>query len=346
MGSKEVLRVGVIGFGRWGSVHAGIYDGLPNAELVAVADPYEPALSRTDQLLNSSVATFQDYNELLLDPDIDAVSITVPDHLHTDAILAAVESGKHVLIEKPFTLTASDARACVEAMKEHGNTYMVNFSLRWMTPFYRAKQLIDEGKIGEPRYCYFEQSNTPEVPLNMLKWASKSNVVWFLGVHSIDMVEWLFSSRISRVAAHADRGVLAARGVDTEDFVISTCELGSGATAVIENSWILPESHTGISTCRCKIVGTKGTLNVDALSAASLSYSDDKATTALNMFGLNRVDDRFIGSPAASVEHFVECAIHGRTPRVSVEDGLSSVLVATSIIESFKSAEPVNVPGK
>jgi predicted dehydrogenase len=213
-----------------------------------------------------------------------------------------------------------------------------------MTPFYRAKQLIAEGKIGEPRYCFFEQSNTPEVPLSMLKWAAQSNVIWFLGVHSIDMVEWLLSSRISRVFSRAERGILAARGVDTEDYVISTCELQSGATAVIENSWILPESHTGISTCRCKIVGTKGTLFVDALSSDSLSYSDDQATKALNMFGLNQIDGRSVGSPAASVEHFVDSATAGRAPRVSMEDGLSTVLVATSIIESFSTGGTVDVP--
>lgn len=343
MQSQRKLRVGVIGAGRWGTVHASVYSGLPQVELVALADPSESTLQNAAKMVSQPVATYGDFHELLADPTVDAVSITVPDHLHTDVILAAVASDKHVLVEKPLTLTVEDAKACVAAMHSRGKTYMVNFSLRWMTPFYRAKQLIEQGKIGQPRYCLFEQSNTPEVPLNMLKWASRSNVIWFLGVHSIDMVEWLFSARIQRVSSRAGKGVLAAKGVETHDYFISTCELSDGSTAVIENSWILPEAHPGISTCRCRIVGTEGTLVVDALSTESLSYFDRVEHMASNMFGLNEVDGRLVGSPAASIEHFVRSVLSGTPPIVTMDDGLSTVLVATAILEAASSGSAVTV---
>ena len=342
--SHSPIGVGVIGTGTWGSLHARIYRSLPDAELIAVADRER---SKADQLaddMGSGIEVYTEHGALLENPAVQAVSVVVPDHLHKQVILDAVDAGKHVLIEKPFTTRVDEALECVKAMKEHGRTYMVNFHLRWMLPFYKAHELIRRGAIGEPQFASFEQSNTVDLPTKILGWAGRSNVLWFLGIHSVDMLQWLFGRSITRVFSRSDKQVLAARGVDTEDFFATTVSFAGGAQAFLENSWILPNTSPAVAACNCRIVGSKGSLEIDVINGGGLTYTaQDEPAADVNLFGFNTFDQSLVGSPVSSISHFLRCVRTGEAPMVTLADALSSVRIITAALRSARSGEAVDV---
>jgi predicted dehydrogenase len=338
------VRVGLVGAGIWGTIHAKVYRSLQDAELVAIADRDLSKAEKLSTELGGNIELYRHHEELLADGRIDAISVAVPDFAHRDVILAAVRAGKHILVEKPFTTRVADAEECIREMKKSEGVYMVNFHLRWMMPFFKAHELIQSGAIGEPRFCHFEQSNSIKLPDGILPWSASSNALWFLGIHSVDMLQWLFGKRITHVFCMSDKKILKDREIDTEDFFASTLEFEGGAKAQLENSWILPESYPSLGTCRCTITGTKGCLSVDAINNRSLHYTQEgKASSDVNVFGFNTFDAGLQGSPVSSIGHFIRCVKSGNQPIVTMEDALSSVKIVTALLTSASERKLVRV---
>src|SRR5271165_3023376 len=111
------LRLGVIGFGIFGAWHAKAYAGYKRAELRAVSDINPDSRKSAEETYD--VPTFEDYADLLALPEIDAVSIVVPDHLHRNVCLAAANAKKHILVEKPLAIRSSDAQAIIDACQKN-----------------------------------------------------------------------------------------------------------------------------------------------------------------------------------------------------------------------------------
>jgi len=337
------VKVGVIGAGTWGSVHARVYSSLPEVELVAICDINQEK-ARTLAVETGAKMVYSDYAELLQRSDISAVSVALPDFLHTEVVVAAAKRKKNILIEKPLATSLVDAKKCVEAIKKNKVICMVDFSLRWMSPFLKAKESIKTGQIGEPQFCYFEQSNVKKLPLTMLKWADKSNVGWFLGSHSVDMIRWLFNDEVRQVFSRSNRRVLVKQGIETEDFFISILELQNGGIAVIENTWILPDAHPSLGVCKCKIVGSEGSISIDILDNASLCVERGSCKIEYpNMFGLNYVNGKIEGSPRESISHFIQCIQTGSRPIVTEDDGLAAVKIIEAIQKSANTRKPVKI---
>lgn len=343
--NKKQLRMAIVGCGTWGSVHAKILDRHPDVQLAALVDFDKAKAESLASTLQSKVTIYQRLDELFRqDPLIDAVTIAVPDPVHLESIIKSVAANKHILVEKPLTTTVSDAQACLKALEGYQKTFMVNFHLRWMTPFYKAWEAITSGKIGQPQFCRFEQSNSFFVPTKMLSWASKSNALWFLGIHSVDMLQWLMGSRVARVYCVSRRNLLEKQGITTEDSFVSTLEFQNGATASLENLWILPNNHPTIGTCRCNIVGSEGCMNIDAINNGGLRMiQDQQGFSDANLFGLNSIDAHQIGSPVLSISHFIRCALTGDKPIVTIEDAVSSVKIIAALEQSAHFRKPVDI---
>src|SRR5207244_2267206 len=105
---------GVIGVGTWGEMHARVYAGTPGIRLAAICDQDAERARRVSEKLGT-VPVYTDYRELLADANVRAVSVVLPDYLHREAAVAAAQSGKHLLIEKPLATTEADALAVIEA---------------------------------------------------------------------------------------------------------------------------------------------------------------------------------------------------------------------------------------
>ena len=144
--SKKV-KVGLIGAGFVGEIH---YESFKNwvhdAEVVAVASPNSAEKFAKER----QIKAYSDYRELLNDPEIDVVSIGIPNDLHCQVTLDAAKASKHIIIEKPLCVTLEEADQMIEACNKAGVLLMYAEELLFAPKYVRAKTLIDEGAIGEP----------------------------------------------------------------------------------------------------------------------------------------------------------------------------------------------------
>jgi predicted dehydrogenase len=183
----ERVGFGVIGAGLFGENHAVVYSRLPGVELVAVCDQNEERAREVAERYGAR-AYYTDYEKVLADPEITAVSIATPDFAHAEIALAAAQVGKHILCEKPLATTVEEAQAIVDAAARAGVKLMVDFHNRVNPPFAAAREQVRSGAIGTPAYGYARLSNTTFVPLEMLSWANRTSALYFLGSHAVDIM--------------------------------------------------------------------------------------------------------------------------------------------------------------
>ena len=144
----EVLRMGVIGLGWFGEIHAETIAGVPNLELAALCTRTPERLAELGKKFGVS-KLYRDYREMLEDPDIDAVSICTMWDQHTQPALDSLQAGKHVFLEKPIASSVEDARAITAAAKDSRGILFIGHVVRFNPRYRMAKQAIEEGRIGK-----------------------------------------------------------------------------------------------------------------------------------------------------------------------------------------------------
>lgn len=334
------MGFGLIGTGLWGEMHANVYSIHPEVEFKAVCDLREDRAKEIAQKYGAE-SYYTDYNKLLERDDIQAVSIATPDFAHTDIAVSALKAGKHVLIEKPLATSVED---CEKILAARGKQkLMVDFHNRWNPPFVSAKDSIIKGELGKPMIMYIRLNDTIFVPTHMLKWASKSEVIWFVGSHVIDLTRWMFDDEVCKVYAVSRSEVLKAKGVDTPDFYQAILEFKNGGVATIENCWILPDSLPTIIDFKCEIIGSEGAVYMDISSHNAMKkYTAEKASNP-DLFVTPVIHNKQMGFAVESIRHFVDCVINDKEPIATGEDGLATTKIISAIRESSKKGEPVKL---
>lgn len=337
----ERVGFGVIGTGTWGDLHARIYASTEGVTLAGVADTIE---SRAESVAQAYGAFhYPDYRALLADDLIRAVSIVTPDFAHAEIAIAAAEAGKHILVEKPLAMTVQDCQQVIDTAERAGVKLMVDFHNRWSPPFFKAWEAIRRGEIGRPQHVYFRLNDTIFVPTEMLSWAGQTTVQWFIGTHSIDTVRWLLEDEVCRVYAVSRSEVLKGMGIDTPDFYQATLEFRSGATAVVENSWILPKTTPNIIDLKCEVIGSKGALYLDTSHNRTLEKYTETDAAYPDFLVMPTICGVQEGFAAESIRHFIDCVVHDREPRVTGQDGLEVTKVIQAIEESVRAGHPVEM---
>ncbi len=343
MNTTQKVGFGVIGTGIIGEEHALVYSRLPGSELVAVCDVNAERAKAMAEKYGARVY-YTDYQELLRNPDIQAVSVATPDFAHRDIAVAAAQAKKHVLCEKPLATSPEDAQAIVDAAKKTGVKLMVDYHNRVNPPFVAAKQSIEAGEIGRPAYGYIRLSNTTFVPLEMLTWAAKSSALWFLASHTIDMMRFLLNDNVRRVYAVTRSGTLKKLGVDTQDFNVAIGEFQNGAVVTFENAGILPRSHPMVYEFKMELLGSDGAINVNTSHhgaiekhvGGKIAYADVLGTTPTSQW-------RTGGFVREAIGRFVDAVLYDQPVLATGEDGLAAVRVASAIERSAETGQPVDL---
>lgn len=252
---SERVRIGIIGCGA-GRFHAQRYTSLADVELVALAG-LDQDRCREIARQHHIPRVYRDYTELLAQPDIDGVSICTPNHLHAPMTIAALEAGKHVLVEKPLATSVAEGEAMAEAAARTGRVLMVVFNYRFRSDSQTVKRYVEAGKLGE---IYFAQAGwlrDQGIPAGAGGWftdkaRSGGGCLIDLGVHMLDLALWLMGHpRVLSVSAVTyaalgprGRGLFPGRRFqgrittfDVEDLVTAFLRLETGATLVLEVSW-------------------------------------------------------------------------------------------------------------
>ncbi len=155
----ERVRIGVIGLGTMGSQYVKIYSAHPLAEVVAVSSLEHEQIDKMRSLYGVAHG-YLDYRKMLERPDLDAVVVATPDPHHFEPTRAVLESGRHALVEKPFTTKTAEADELIRISKQAGKIIQVAFNHRWLSAYHQAKTAIAGGEIGKPLTGYARKNDT------------------------------------------------------------------------------------------------------------------------------------------------------------------------------------------
>jgi myo-inositol 2-dehydrogenase/D-chiro-inositol 1-dehydrogenase len=194
MNAHAAVRVGILGAGFMGSAHAECYDLLdvPIA-MIASRSARGPAGSRPDTRWSA------DISEVISDPAVDCVDITLPNHLHRDAALACIRAGKPFLIEKPLARNAAEAEEIVTAARSAGVTAVYGENVRFKPSMIRTKSIVDQGGLGKILLLRANEVHNGPFHSDWF-WDSESTgggAVIDMGIHGIFALEWFMGSRDS-----------------------------------------------------------------------------------------------------------------------------------------------------
>ena len=321
----EKLGVGVIGVGTFGSLHAEVYQQLDLCELKAVADISQQRLDTVCGELG--VAGYTDYREMLARDDIDAVSICTTDELHVEPALAAAAAGKHMLVEKPLARTPQDCDTIIEAARRAGVKLMVGQILRFDPRYATAHAAIAEGKIGELVHLFARRNNHI---YNARRLLNHTSVLFFLGVHDLDFINWCAGKKAESVYAQATSRMLE----ETPDTVLALISYPGGPIASLEVSWVLPDSYAGALDARLEAVGTAGALYVNGgcdtvgLAHERFEYPE--------LFYAPVVHGERVGILRDELAHFARCVLDDNEPIVGGEAGKAAVALTYAIERSLE----------
>ena len=338
----DKVRMAIIGAGTWGENHARIYNAHPFAKTVAICD-MNVDRARVVAARAGVPSVYEDYERMLDEVDCDAVAIVTPDFAHAAPAIAAANHKKHVLIEKPIATTREDTFRILDAVARNGVRAMVDLHNRWNPPFNVAWQAVGRGEIGAPVSAYFRLNDAKWVATDMLPWAAKSSILWFLGSHSTDTLCWLLGSRPKRVYSVATSGVLKGLGVDTVDQYLTTLEFENGCVAQMENGWITPNAHPNVNDIKFSILGDKGMLSLDLSSHNMVQHYTDQWMHVPDVI----VQDAVFGQPKGfafeSIRSFVDCLLSGEEFHVSLTDAAVATLALLAVMQSAETRVPVDV---
>lgn len=341
----EKIKMAVIGAGgTWGQTHVSIYKEHRLAEVTAICDLNRANAEAAAEKLGVSLdGVYTDYREMLARAAIDAVAIVTPDFMHADIAIACAEAKKHMLIEKPLATTEADVYRMVDAIEKNGVRAMVDLHNRWSPPFNTAWNEIRSGKYGKPCTAYFRLNDIRWVATDMLKWASRSSILWFLGSHSLDTLRWLVGSEPSEIYAVKHEGVLKAEGIDTVDAYLTTIKFRNGAIAQMENGWIDPNGNGSINDIKFNMVLERGKVDINNTSHGMIEISDDERTVVPDVLVSNFVFGQCRGFAYESIRSFIDRLYTGKEFHVSLKDAANTSLAILKIFESAESGRPVVV---
>jgi myo-inositol 2-dehydrogenase/D-chiro-inositol 1-dehydrogenase len=250
------LRFGLIGYGLWGRHHATAIASAPGATLAAIACASETTAAAAARDF-PAVPVDIGYRALLARPDVDAVAVVVPNHLHAEVGVAALEAGKDVLLEKPMATTVEDCDGLLAAARSSGRVLTIGHELRLSAQYGRVKELIDAGAIGVPQYVSFSLFRFPFRP-GSGGWRYDAARVgsWILEepVHFFDFVMWYFE-RVGDPVSVLALGNTQARGAGMSDHFTAILRFPGGAHAVITETLAGFEYHQNLH-----VAGTDGAM--------------------------------------------------------------------------------------
>jgi predicted dehydrogenase len=195
--AQDVIRVGVIGYGYWGPNIVRNFHGQEHSRVTMVCDKSTNSIRRVRQSYPDMDVT-GDADEILKATDIDAVAIVTPVRTHFDLAKRALENGKHIFVEKPFTCTSAQAEELIELAERKNLKIMVDHTFLFTGAVKRMRQLIDDGVLGDLYYY-----DSTRVNLGLLQ--HDVNVIWDLAPHDLSIMDYLIAEKPQAVVATGER---------------------------------------------------------------------------------------------------------------------------------------------
>ncbi len=328
-----MVKIGIIGAGRIGKVHAKAASNLNGAKIIWLADPIAPDLEETAKSMGIE-KTSKNYKDILNDKEVDAIFICTPTDTHYTISMEALNFGKHVFCEKPVDLELGRVKDVKDLVAKTGKKYMVGFNRRFDHNFMAIKENIDKGLIGKLELIQITSRDPEPPPISYVK--VSGGLFCDMMIHDFDMVRYLSSSNPKSVTAIGDALVnpkIKTEGNDIDTAIVSI-ELENGALAVITNS---RRASYGYDQ-RAEVHGELGALSCSNDTSNSLVISSKDGI--IHEKPLYFFLERYLNAYKMEIEIFVDSIINNKETPVTIEEAYQSLLLAKaaqkSLIENRK----------
>lgn len=330
-----MLKIGIIGAGRIGKVHAeSITKYVKGAEVTIIADPF---LDETTKQWAKSLGiqySSKNYHDILTNAEIDAVLICSSTDTHSQISLEAIMAGKHVFCEKPVAHDVEKIKEVLQAVKRTGIKYQVGFNRRFDHNFRAVKEAVEAGKIGVQHVIKITSRDPEAPPISYVK--ISGGMFLDMTIHDFDMVRYLSGSEVKEVyamgGALVDPKIGEAGDIDT---AIITMKLKNGAMAVIDNS---RRAIYGYDQ-RAEVFGSEGAITIgnDNSSTAVISNKEGVVSEKPLYFFL----ERYMQAYTSEIQEFVAAIVNNTDVPVNITDGLEPVIIGLAAKKSLEENRPV-----
>jgi myo-inositol 2-dehydrogenase/D-chiro-inositol 1-dehydrogenase len=329
------LRVGVIGCGPIGALHAEAVRGAQDATLAAVCDISRDRAEGLARRMGGNVLASDRLSDLIDRDEVDVVTVATPDHLHVEVTLASIEAGCHVFCEKPVATTSADARRLVEAAARRDVMLGVDHNRRFGFGYQIAHGLLVEGELGSMRQVVIhvldrpprpEVARVPEVILTTLL------------THHLDLARW-FGGEVASIQARFGPEDTAAPRLRQD--VVLTLGFASGALGVIVAGYREGQTRT---VERTDLVGSLGTARVDDVVRSATFWTDDPDQRQIFEPATFGDAGSFRSTIREHLQLFLARVAVGAEPPVSGFDGLRGLELVEAALRSHAEGREVALP--
>ena len=330
------VKVGLIGAGRIGSLHAEhLAHRIPGAELVAVADvaieAAQACAARYEVPLVSG-----DYRDLLEAEGLDAVVICSSTDTHAQIIGEAAQAGKQIFCEKPIDFDLQRIDHALQAVEEAGVKLQIGFNRRFDPNFRRVREAVAAGQVGRPHILRITSRDPAPPPLSYIR--VSGGIYLDMMIHDFDMARYVMGSEVEEVYAAGnvlvDPAIGEAGDIDT---TVVTLRFANGAMGTIDNS---RQAVYGYDQ-RVEVFGSGGMIRAENETADRVVLSDAEGVRAA--LPLYFFVERYTEAYIAEMEAFVEAVQHDTPPPVSGADGRAPVVIARAAARSLRAGRPVRL---
>ena len=330
------LQLGLIGLGSISQAHvAGYQEEASRAEIAAVCDIRDEVLDATSKKLRAKA--YKKYEEMLADPNIEAVDIILPHNFHFRVAQAALKAGKHVLVEKPMTPSSKECSQLIALAAEQSLTLTAAENTPFVLAYQSVEELLKSKAIGEPRVVRtFIYGSEVERLTDTRLWKGKldgsnGGAIIDAGPHSMYLIKWLFGE-IAELQATQYKLVNES---EVEDNAIVSGRLKNGIVFISEYSFTaeIPWSE------RLEVYGTEGTIIIDQLlDPPARVYTGPHDYESRRVEGV-KYNPKYwkLESISLGVRDFAIAVLDGRPPRVDPKDAQYGVFIAEKAYESIRS---------
>jgi len=338
------IRVGLVGLGFSGSIHADAYAAIKDkADLVAVCDINKEKAETIASCYGAKA--YIDFEEMLENERLDAVDLCVPHHLHSKYVIAAAKAGKHIIVEKPIATTVEDTEKMIEATRKANVKFMVAEDQVHLPVHKLAKELLDKGAIGKI-FMARVLSAVYDMPEEEKGWKldpKNKGVLLDMAVHYFMTLQWI-AGEIEKVCAMAESVVVNKGKSDFDDNAITIVKFKNGAIGEVSVTTAVVSEPCN----RLEFYGTEGTIVVDQSCEKPLRYHSNHPGMETN--GWVEPDVEHVTYPGyfplafgKEVKYFIDCILENREPEFGGKMGKESIKVVEAAYKAVKTGKTQNV---
>lgn len=349
------IRIGVIGAGNIGNVHLGVFSKLPEVKIKAITDVFLPLAEKRAEEYEIPMV-YQNVDDLINDPELDAVIVGVPNSYHAPLAIQALKAGKHVLLEKPMAINESDAKEILLTQQQTGKIVMIPHQMRWESIAMQVKDQVERGELGEIYHAkagWFRRKGIP----GWGTWFTKKEEAGGgplidIGVHLLDLSLHLMGNPkpVSVFGStYAEFGP-KKKGIgtwgkpnwegtfDVEDIATALIKMDNGSTLSLDVSWAVHMDTDNKPFVH--LLGTEG--------GASIRGNEGKLLTEKFNEPMEvelKQPEKDEGERTRLSRHFVDCIREGKQPISSALTGYTNNLILDAIYESSRTGREVILNG-